>query len=277
MIYDCFSFFGSEAELDLLDLKLHELSHVVDKFVISEANLTHSGKPKSLNFYQNRERFREFSSKILYISVEDMPTTPEQIRASYDKWDKSWIPDGYLTGDNWVRERYQRNQIMQALTSCQPDDIIIIEDADEIVKPSILEHIHETIVDGSNAVMQSLNTYYMNWKCLNMPWAGSKIIKYKFLSNPSECRFHTPASQILWGGWHFSYLGGGEVIRQKLLSFAHQEMAIPEILNNIETRLQNGQDALGRLYKYDVVPIDDSYPKYVRDNVSKFDKYMFKG
>ena len=36
MIYDCFHFLWG-AELDLLDLKLHELNEVVDKFVLVEA------------------------------------------------------------------------------------------------------------------------------------------------------------------------------------------------------------------------------------------------
>ena len=60
----------------------------------------------------------------------------------------TWIP----IEDNWVRERFQRNQIMQGLIQCEPDDIIIIGDADEIVRPSVLEHINETIVDGSNVL-----------------------------------------------------------------------------------------------------------------------------
>jgi len=275
MIYDCFQFHN---ELDLLDIRLHELSEVVDKFVIVEATLTHSGIPKSLFYYENRERFTKFDSKIIHIIVRDMPVSPQQIMASYKKWDKNWIPDGYLTGDNWVRERYQRNQIMLGLTQCQPDDIIIIGDADEIVRPSILEEIYETIVDGSNAVMQTLNTCYLNFQCSNMDWAGSKIIKYKFLKNPSECRFHTSAARIILdGGWHMNYLGGAEEIRTKIKSYAHQEFNNIDTLNNVEQRLAHKQDILGRQYQYTVVSIDDRLPKYVLENLDKFDKYFYRG
>ena len=47
MVYDCFMFFN---ELELLDLRLHELDAVVDRFVLVEGVRTLSGKPKPLYF-----------------------------------------------------------------------------------------------------------------------------------------------------------------------------------------------------------------------------------
>lgn len=278
MIYDCFSFFGAGAELDLLDLRLHELDKVVDRFVLVEATLTHSGLPKRLYYAENEGRFWDFHDRIIYIIVDDMPTTPEQILASYKLWDRHWIPNGYLVGDNWVRERYQRNQIMLGLKQCNPDDIIIIGDADEIVRPSILENIHQTIHDGSNCVMQTMNSYYMNVQCTNGDWAGSKILEYKFITNPSEDRFHTPASNVFYnGGWHMQYLGGADAIKEKIKSFAHQEYNLPGIMNGIEGRLASLQDVLGRPDPYRVIPIDARMPKYVLEHLDKFEKYMYRG
>jgi len=40
MIYDCFTFYN---ELEILKIRLHELSGVVDKFVIVESNKTFQG------------------------------------------------------------------------------------------------------------------------------------------------------------------------------------------------------------------------------------------
>ena len=45
MIYDCFSFFN---ELDLLEIRLNTLDKVVDKFILAESTLTHTGNPKPL-------------------------------------------------------------------------------------------------------------------------------------------------------------------------------------------------------------------------------------
>jgi beta-1,4-mannosyl-glycoprotein beta-1,4-N-acetylglucosaminyltransferase len=276
MIYDCFSFFN---ELDLLELRLNELSSTVNKFVLVEATLTHSGLPKPLYFKENEGKFEEFRHKIIHIICAAMPKTHDEIQAAITPQDRKWLDTGYQLGDNWVRERYQRNQIMLGLTSCKPDDIIIIEDADEIVKPSILEHIEETIIDGSNAAQQTLNTYYMNWQCTNMFWAGSKILRYKFISNPSEDRFHTPAAAIIPdAGWHYGYLGGTKEIETKLKSFAHQEYNTSDVINNLEYRLNTKQDALGRTYEYIQIEMSETNtPKYVLNNLNKFDKYIYHG
>ena len=107
-IYDCFPFFN---ELEILEIKLNELYDHVDHFVLVECTETFSGKPKPLYFAENKQRFSRFLDKIIHIVVmEHFPTD---------------IP--------WDRELYQKDQIMQGLTNCHDEDIIIIEDLDEII------------------------------------------------------------------------------------------------------------------------------------------------
>lgn len=68
MIFDAFSFYN---ELDLLEIRLHELSDVVDFFVLVEATRTHSGRFKPLYYKMNRHRFSHFNDKIIHIIVDD--------------------------------------------------------------------------------------------------------------------------------------------------------------------------------------------------------------
>jgi beta-1,4-mannosyl-glycoprotein beta-1,4-N-acetylglucosaminyltransferase len=153
----------------------------------------------------------------------------------------------------------------------------MISDADEIVRASVVKDLENIIIDGSNAVEQTLNTYYINWQCTNMPWWGTKILRKKFISTPSEDRFHTPAAKYIWnGGWHFGYMGGADAIKTKIKSYAHQETNIPEVLNNIENRLRDKKDALGRLYEYKVVPLDSHFPQYVLHNQNRFSHMIYK-
>jgi len=275
-IFDAFMFSN---ELDLLEIRLHELADVVDFFVLVEATKTHSGKDKPLYYWENKTMFSEFSSRILYVCVEDMPMTKAEINATLTSQDKHWIESDYQKEDSWVRERFQRNAMMRVLKDADPDDIIIIGDADEIVKRSVVENLD--LCNGSNAVEQTLNTYYVNWQCTNMPWWGSKIIKRKFLgtvTTPSEVRFHTPACKYIYnGGWHFGYLGGADAIREKIQSYAHQEFSVPEVLNLVEGRLAAKKDALGRLYEYKVVPLDNHFPQYLIDNQDRFSHLIYKG
>lgn len=274
MIYDCFSFYN---ETSLLDLRLHELSEVVDKFVLVEATKTHSGQDKPLYFDENKSMYSQFLHKIIHIVVNDMPMSPEEVQRAITPQDQKWLDTGYQRGDNWVRERYQRNAIMRGLTQCYPDDIIIIEDADEFVRPEIVRKLESTMCRGSNAVQQSLCSYWLNMKCTNMSWSGSKVLRYKDITSPSEDRFHTPASCFIHdGGWHFNFMGGSEAIRQKIKAYAHQEFNVDDVLENVETRLANKTDVLGRLYQYKIVPIDETYPKYIRENLAKFDHMIYR-
>ena len=276
VVIDAFPFFN---ELELLEIRLNELSDVVDYFVLVEATLTHSGKQKPLYYNNNKHLFEKFSSKILHIIVQDMPTKPEEIQAAISPQDRRWLATGYQLGDDWVRERFQRNAMMRGLTSCYPDDIIIIEDADEMVRKEIIERLDKTMCEGSNAVQQTLHTCYLNWKCTNMPWSGSKILRYKYVTNPSEHRFHTEATcSIKDGGWHYNYLGGSDKIKQKIWAYAHQEFNVPSILENIERNLQLKQDVLGRQYKYEKIDLDyNNTPKYIVDNLDKFDYLLYHG
>ena len=112
LIIDAFPFYN---ELELLDIRLHELGDVVDRFVLVEATRTHSGKPKELFFQNNKPMFYGYLNKIIHIVVDTMPITPEQIRTCLSDKDKKWIESQYQAEDSWVRERYQRNAMMRGL------------------------------------------------------------------------------------------------------------------------------------------------------------------
>ena len=90
------------------------LDPYVDWFVIEEASVTFSGEPKRMIFAENRHLFKEFEDKIRYVAVEDSPM------------------EGVTTHE---RDKYQKNQLIRALTDCKAEDIIIFSDVDEIPKP----------------------------------------------------------------------------------------------------------------------------------------------
>lgn len=108
-IYDCFTFFN---ELDLLEIRLNILNDKVDYFVLVEATKTHSSLDKELYYQNNKARFKEFAHKIIHVVVSDMPEVKN--------------------GNRWDLENFQRNAIMRGLTNCEPNDVIIISDLDEI-------------------------------------------------------------------------------------------------------------------------------------------------
>ena len=67
-----------------------------------------------MNF--NKNKFKKFEKKIIYIVVED---TLNSIKKPH-------------LGQNSLVERHQRNSIMKGLKNCSDEDLIIISDVDEI-------------------------------------------------------------------------------------------------------------------------------------------------
>lgn len=66
-VYDCFTFFN---ELELLEIRLELLDEVVDKFVISEGDHTHSGNYKGFIYPKNSHRFKKWENKIIYLPLK---------------------------------------------------------------------------------------------------------------------------------------------------------------------------------------------------------------
>ena len=71
-IFDCFIF---NHEIELLEMRMNILNDYVDKFVITEGDITFSGKPKESHFSKNRERFSKWEDKIIHnqITLPDLP------------------------------------------------------------------------------------------------------------------------------------------------------------------------------------------------------------
>ena len=115
MVYDCFIFFN---EFEQLNIRLHELNPIVDRFVLVESNQTFSGNMKPLYFAENRERWSMFLDKIIHVVVDDMPKLNN--------------------GNRWELEHHQRKCITRGLNNCAPNDIIVISDVDEIPDPELL-------------------------------------------------------------------------------------------------------------------------------------------
>ncbi len=222
-VYDCFTFFN---ELDLLEIRLNELSSVVDTFVIAEAPVTFQGKPKPLYFQGNRARFSRFDKQIRHIIVEDMPTT----------------------NNPWEREHHQRNALKKGLTDAAPDAAVIISDVDEILTPAAILEIKER--KDFTYVQMKLAVYFLNCEVTggpDIPWIkvyGAPWQQIQGISNLTDPRNGQPGDYlksqnmgdldkhlVLKGGWHFSWLGSPERLIQKLDAFSHTEEKLQQWRN----------------------------------------------
>ncbi|MGE3309316.1 MAG: hypothetical protein AB7O66_05040 [Limisphaerales bacterium] len=280
MIYDTFPLFN---ELELLEIRLHELDPVVDRFVIAEAPRTHSNQPKPLHFAENRERFQRFLPKITHIVADDLPDS----------------------SDAWVLEGAQRRAVDRGLTECQPDDIILHSDLDEIPSARAVRDLADAmrsryrsspLANAWHALLrqraviwairnaykrrhpfvwlleQRMHYYFLNCVSVNKPvWLGTRATFFRDYTSAFDLR--------RWGGrlvpdagWHFSYMGGVERVRQKLAAFAHQEYNHPEFTDpqHIEAALESGRWILGDDHVLEFVPLDATFPTFIREDPGRF-------
>lgn len=285
-IYDCFNFFN---ELDLLELRLNILDPVVDYFVISEASVTHTGQPKPYYFEENKERYTKFLHKIIHLKIEDTPNDFLNLPEIFDPTS----PDGVCVSQihefiktqtnrfnrtteiHYGRDFYQKECVRRGLINCEDEDIIMFSDCDEIPNPDLIPHLEEFLNQNTFFSFSQTGYYYYLNMLKEHNWKGTRVGKYKNLKNYSfnELRGNT-WTVLTEGGWHFSYMGGPEKVKTKIMSFSAQEMNNPHVIQSINANIENGVDPFfrGRLTK---VEIDETYPKYLLENLKKY-KHMLK-
>ena len=248
-IYDCFMFFDEDM---LLDLRLNIMDKYVDKFVITEATYTHSGRPKKLIFDINK--FSKFKDKIIYNVVDKQPTNIEEINNSDDINSKG----RKLIHNSIKRENYQRDEANKFLKDAQSEDIVIINDVDEIPN---LEKINFNNINNKIIIFKQKIFYYkFNLLYENLTWHGSRACKKKFFKSPQWLRNAKYKKYPLWrldiilsnkkynniryvedGGWHFTNIKTPENLEKKFLNFLHHQdfEASGLKLKNIKEMVEN--------------------------------------
>ena len=265
-IIDCITFCNT---LEVLDLRLHVLAGVVDQFVIAEAPVTFSGRPKKLYFNENREIFDEFSDRITHVVGPDVPNSPDLSRH-----------------DNvYRRTERQKNAVKLGLIDCAPDDIILFSDADEIPDPEQIERFEEIRFGEEQLPIgtfyHTMYYWYLNWYWTNR-WPGTIITRYKHFDNPYQLRQRRREGYRMGGGWHFTLTGDTERRVENLLGYEDKDRVFKGQVPNwnlgayIEDRIANRLGfgmALRDKYntkKAQPVEIDGTFPQYLQENQWKY-------
>ena len=239
-IYDVFRMFN---ELDLLEIRMEILYPFVDYFVIGECNKTFQGNDKPFYYLENKDRFKKFEDKIIYNKfIDDMG----------DKW------------NHWDRDVNHMNNIIQALSNCKDDDIILFSDLDEIPNPEVLMELLKNDFEANKLFVFNveLYSYFIDAK-VNQPWRGTRISNYNYLKKYSFDLFRSyggdywtnhkdeiiNVTKEKYGkitGWHYSWLGDAKKAKQKLESFGHVEYNSDFYKNAMDSKINNLVDVISR-------------------------------
>lgn len=275
-IYDGFTFFN---ELDLLKIRLAELTPVVDKFVLVEATQTFQGGVKPLHYANNKHLFADYANKIIHVIVE----FPASISNLFSKKSAAW-----------AREYYQRDQILGGIPAIDENDLIMVSDVDEIVSAEkfcealrVRKH-DDLIIFTMPLYMGSLNRrhHHPKWTfgprlvrvgkhCSAQKIRMTKLVASKKLRgsrlsklhtrawNAYNCGFHSNIIEIDNAGWHFSSIGSWHTYRNKIESYSHEE-------GKQQTGYQDEQAFFQYLDDTTIVVDASELPAFVQNNMHSF-------
>jgi beta-1,4-mannosyl-glycoprotein beta-1,4-N-acetylglucosaminyltransferase len=260
MIWDGFMFFN---EFDLLEVRLHELDPYVDRFILVEADFTFQGGTKPYYFEENKDRYKPFLDRIMHVKL----TGPVD------------------TDDPWVREKLQRNAIANGLTDAAEDDIVLVGDCDEIPRGDKIAEavaIIEAAPSAQVAFESDKSFYHVNNRCWTVKWPQPQAVTAK------ACREHgaeavrmgcETALKIKGGGVHYCNQGDPAWLIEKLESFSHSEVNLPQYKDPefLQSCIDQGREMTGRTDIQFRVEDPDTFwmPQYLRDNREGKFAHMF--
>jgi len=242
---------------------MEELWDVVDKFVITEANVTFTKQPKVMYFREGEDRFEKYRDKIIYLETD---------LSNAD-------------GGAWNIESIQRDYFVKNM-DFHDSDVFIVGDVDEIPNVKIIENVLSEITEYNFcSLIQTLHYYYVNCKAINRDWRGTFVITGSGLrgSSPTWWRYRKGrrhgTHRVSNGGWHFSYLGTPEKVLKKMEAcFLPDGEKIKETSYSIEhvaMCIEKHSDIFNRPLLRFKIDNNQELPRYLVENKERFSHLFY--
>src|SRR5262249_35805399 len=163
-----------------------------------------------------------------------------------------------------------RNAIRRGLPKdISRSDIVIISDVDEILRATTVDRLRER--DGYFLLEMPMYNFFIN-ALATREWNKVYAFSYALIDEISDLslvrthqmetfnRFGKNAYKIKDAGWHFTFLGGAEKVREKLRSYSHTGGNYDRMLTpgGVEEVLKAG-NKVGGIDITQFVQIDDSF------------------
>ena len=291
-VFDCFNLSHEPIKLLLLRLRTHY--DYVDHFCINENAITYSGVEREWMIPKYEKELEPYMDKIIYRQIDirernlDWSTFKQDYHSDRDEEDKRTWPV------RWQRSMYGRDCLIESpLEHASNDDIIIQSDLDEIILPEALADIQGWFTDP-RAIYTGHQKFFMchvnrlmyeNGEPVEK-WRGPQFCTLAYMKafggfntcrNPGKGPDHVKEYLIDGCGWHFSFLGGNDKIKEKLQGYGHQEHNNDMVKDNLEENIKNNKDILGRgYYDYKIVPFDpEEYPRELVLNQEFYEEFIY--
>ena len=289
-IYDCTTFYSEHM---MLDARFHILDKHVEKFIVTEATYSHSGKKKELNF--NIDNFPKFKDKIIYLVIDKEPN---------NLIEDANVTDSIKRLNSIKRIELSYDYMQNAIENIAEDDLVILSDNDEI--PNLNSKQFQSCTRNVILFKQLFFYYKFNLHYDLMPWFGSKACKKKSLKSFSWLNNLKAKKYPFWridtyfsknklnnleiiedGGWHFTNLKSPEDLFEKFKNFGHHDefensgISVEMLKNYIDQGIVFYNHFLDQKNpnkwknNYSLKKIDDDLlPKYLIENKLKYKEWF---
>ena len=289
-IYDCTTFYSEHM---MLDARFHILDKHVEKFIVTEATYSHSGKKKELNF--NVDNFPKFKDKIIYLVIDKEPN---------NLIEEANVTDSIKRLNSIKRIELSYDYMQNAIENIAEDDLVILSDNDEI--PNLNSKQFQSCTRNVILFKQLFFYYKFNLHYDLMPWFGSKACKKKSLKSFSWLNNLKAKKYPFWridtyfsknklnnleiiedGGWHFTNLKSPEDLFEKFKNFGHHDefensgISVEMLKNYIDQGIVFYNHFLDQKNpnkwknNYSLKKIDDDLlPKYLIENKLKYKEWF---
>lgn len=236
-IYDCFTFYN---EYELLLWRLKILWDVVDTFVIVEGNSTFQNKPKDFNFLKNRALFAPYEAKIRYVPIREK--MPYDSNWSIEIYQRNAIKDALAgCGDDDIILISDVDEIVAPWLLKDLRDgggnVHLFSPFERVDERSGLRglsrnlrclfrtlpyfgdrvDLHSFLQHSPVVCEQKMYNFFINYQ-QDSNWCGTIFARYGQISTMQDLRNHRNIYPMIYGGWHFTSLGGVQMIRNKIRS-----------------------------------------------------------
>jgi len=263
-IIDCITFFN---ENFIFDFRYNIIKEHVDFIVICESEYDHRGNKKNLNF--NYEKYSHDKKVKYLVHKEPFPTK----------------------NNPWINQAIQREFLFNGLTFVNDEDYIFFSDPDEIPNTNLYNKFKLEKKYGI-FLQKSFNYKFNLFNKYETPWDGPRVSKKKNLKSIDYMRQKVWAKNLKYkfyrfdkerniqlfqnGGWHFNNIMSPEDISRKLRTFAHTEYSRDTFSSPIviKKKIEDKKDLFNRGYEYERIDLNESFPKYLLENIKIYKDYI---
>ncbi len=211
-IVDCFFFYD---EIEMLKLRVKELSPYVDYFVIIEGKIDFRNNPKNINFNPKDDFFNDYREKIIHLVYDEFDKNSLKEVYKNLEYERKLFSFNESIIDKFDIIDFSLNSLREKILTLdlQFDDLILVSDVDEIPDLSIADTMIE-YTKFDSLILRQTNFVWSSQFYETYPHLGTCVLsKSKLITEPKSLLFNYERkfrglnfpSIILNNGYHFAH------------------------------------------------------------------------